>query len=600
MNNITISSEIDSATREFVNGSINGFHKLERIILLHPENLQARYNYAIMCEKLRLIDKSISNYVFVINKDKKHWQSRLNLALIFINQAKYFESLKYVDQVLKIKKNFQPALREKALIMFYLNNYVDAKNLIDSSIKINNKDYIALNTKSLILMKLGKYEEAKQILLETIEISKNYAPSYNNLGRCLYYLNKFEEALVYYKKTLDLDPKSFHALNNIGGYYLDKGDYKEALNYFFKSLEIYKKNILVINNISKAYLNLGKDNLSKEYSLKAISLDPENLEAKETYAFYLCKHKEYQLAWKHFENRLLKDEFFLKNPYSTNVKSKIWKGEKVEKNEKILIIKEQGVGDEILYASMYKEAINYFSNLEIEADPRLVDIFNCSFKTEKFKNFGTYSNNKKSIKQFDYIIYAFSLTNFFRQSIKSFNGKKYLFANKKKKDSFLKKFNNISNKPKIGISWRSFNKKYGDYKSVPLNLLADILMLDKYTFLNFQYGGGENEIKKFKILKDKIITINDLDIDNDFNSLSAALSNLSLFITASNSTAHLAAALGVRTWLIKPEKKHAAFHYWNQTENKTPWYESIRLYPSDSGFDKTLKKIKLDLIKEIK
>ena len=56
MNNITISSEIDSATREFVNGSINGFNKLERIILLHPENLQARYNYAIMCEKLRLID----------------------------------------------------------------------------------------------------------------------------------------------------------------------------------------------------------------------------------------------------------------------------------------------------------------------------------------------------------------------------------------------------------------------------------------------------------------------------------------------------------------------------------------------------------------
>ena len=89
-----------------------------------------------MCEKLRLIDKSISNYVFVINKDKKHWQSRLNLALIFINQAKYFESLKYVDQVLKIKKNF----RSRLLIKF--NNQIFMQKKITkvlNGLKISKK-----------------------------------------------------------------------------------------------------------------------------------------------------------------------------------------------------------------------------------------------------------------------------------------------------------------------------------------------------------------------------------------------------------------------------------------------------------------------------
>ena len=54
------------------------------------------------------------------------------------------------------------------------------------------------------------------------------------------------------------------------------------------------------------------------------------------------------------------------------------------------------------------------------------------------------------------------------------------------------------------------------------------------------------------------------------------LKNLDLFITVSNSTAHLAGALGVKTLLIKPFNQ-ATFFYWNQHTNKTPWYPSIHL-----------------------
>ena len=52
--------------------------------------------------------------------------------------------------------------------------------------------------------------------------------------------------------------------------------------------------------------------------------------------------------------------------------------------------------------------------------------------------------------------------------------------------------------------------------------------------------------------------------------------NLDLFISVSNSTAHLAGALGVKTLLIKPFN-HATYHYWNQPSSNTPWYSSIKL-----------------------
>ena len=63
------------------------------------------------------------------------------------------------------------------------------------------------------------------------------------------------------------------------------------------------------------------------------------------------------------------------------------------------------------------------------------------------------------------------------------------------------------------------------------------------------------------------------------------LKNLDLFITVSNSTAHLAGALNVNTILIKPFN-HATFFYWDQSTNKTPWYPSIDLVDGDIISDK--------------
>ena len=102
--------------------------------------------------------------------------------------------------------------------------------------------------------------------------------------------------------------------------------------------------------------------------------------------------------------------------------------------------------------------------------------------------------------------------------------------------------------------------------------------------------------KQGKVTKISIDTIEGVDLFNDFESISGLLKNLDLFITVSNSTAHLAGSLGVPTWLIKP-KNHATFFYWNQDNNKTPWYSSIKIYSTKSEYEETILDIKKDFIK---
>ena len=85
-------------------------------------------------------------------------------------------------------------------------------------------------------------------------------------------------------------------------------------------------------------------------------------------------------------------------------------------------------------------------------------------------------------------------------------------------------------------------------------------------------------MRKFLNLKENRFEIfnNEIDLFNDLDNLAALLKNIDIFITISNSTAHLAGALGIKTFLIKPSN-HALFHYWNQPNERSPWYNSIQL-----------------------
>jgi len=153
---------------------------------------------------------------------------------------------------------------------------------------------------------------------------------------------------------------------------------------------------------------------------------------------------------------------------------------------------------------------------------------------------------------------------------------------------------------KIGITWNSKREIIGEDKSVSLNLLYPILKLKNFTFINLQYGDAEKEINLYNSnSNNKIHNIEEVDLFNDFESIAALLKSLDLFITVSNSTAHLAGALGVPTWIIKP-KNHALFHYWNQPNNQTPWYPSIRLFNYKNNWKTTIKEIKKSLLQKYK
>lgn len=600
--NIPVNNFINKIINEFINGDKEkALKRLYKHIKKNHDDVQAKYNYAYMQHQLGNIKTAIQYYTEVTQLSKAQWKSRQNLALIYLDKKQYSIALRFIDEVLLIKINYQPALRDKALILFQLNRLDEALIKIKESIKLNNKDYIAYNTMGLILLRMLKKDEAKKIFIEAIQINKNYAPSFSNLGRCYEMLNLPEESLKCFEQAILLDPNSFIVLNNLAGYYLDKGLYEKGLDLYKKANLINSSDLTVLSNIAGSYFFLDNYELSIKYIKQCLKKDPQKDDYKKLYSLILFKIGEYEKAWSYHEGRLKLSTYFY-NEDSQKIKKFLTHNKKLLPENKILIIKEQGIGDEILFSSIYPEILNNFNNVKIESDPKLIPLFKKSMSISNIDIFfplGNFSNSEKKLSKFNRVLYAGSLGKIFRLKNSDFPSTPYLKTEDEEINRIKKELSKIDNNYKIGISWKSFRKKksIGLVKSMEINDFHSLINLPKLTFINLQYGDIKKEIMKFNNNNNKVHTIESVDMYDDLIALAALLKNLNLFISTSNTTAHLAGALGVETWLIKP-KNHASFPYWNQISDRTPWYGSVKLYDGNKNTEEIVRDLKIDLIKK--
>ena len=579
--------------KEYERGEKNSaLKKMKRYIKYNKKDFVTLYNYSVMLDKAGKKEEAINNYKIVLKNDPKNWRAISNLYLAYFDQQEFSESLILADRLLELKPNDQPTLRDKAHIQFYLNELNEAKKNVEASIKLNPKDYIALNVLGMILDKMGLFSEAKKVYLSAIKIKQNYYPTYSNLGKTYLELMDPTNAIKILELGIKINPGFVNAYNNLGTAYNKIGEYKKAIEIYLKILEKNPEHKDVNSNLALSYFNNKNYIQAEKYFLKTNKINPNDMNFKKNFAHFLLYKKDYSRAWHYWDERLNKDEYYINRNWKNKIRKFVFTGSELKKGDKLLIIKEQGIGDEILYSTIYKDLINQFPDCLIETEERLISLFKRSYSAEKnIIPFLSLSNDSVNLKKFDKVIFAGSLGKFFRKDVNDFSSKSYLEPLKENVgyvSSLLNQYKGI----KIGLSWKSKREFYGEGKSININDFESLLTIPNSHFINLQYGNIDEDLKQI-INNDKfnLLTLKNIDLMNDFEKISALLRSLDLFITVSNSTAHLAGALNVPTILIKP-KSFAIFHYWNQSESKTPWYDSIELVEQSESMDIMFNNIK--------
>ena len=105
----------------------------------------------------------------------------------------------------------------------------------------------------------------------------------------------------------------------------------------------------------------------------------------------------------------------------------------------------------------------------------------------------------------------------------------------------------------------------------------EIISLFKKTASKGNYVLGD-ELNEFETETGlKIFTDKDINPSGDLDNFAAQVASMDLVITISNTTAHMAGALGVPIWNILPTGPGRLW-YWFLSGSTSPWYKSMRLF----------------------
>ena len=565
--------------------------------------------------KAKDFDKAIPVYEAILKIDDMHPKALSHLAIIYLMKERYLEA---IDMINKSFKVVEPVIGDYENLAIAYRAVKDYKNQIyvyESIVQIKTNDLETYKLLGDAKIKIGDRIGAVDSYKKALELEPDKFQQRYDYGLGLYLANSHEEALKHLKKALEIDPNHIECMNKIAGSLSALGNFKKAKSIYLKIKKLVPDALAPDADYATCLIFEGKYDepvkILKEVLLKKPHIHGVRLNLSMLYLI----HKNFKEGWEHYEARTLwrneedvgKRYEKLKRIFDLDVGKK-----RLSLNDNILILFESGIGDLILALSMLKDFHKNFKNISAEVDYRLVNICKRSFPDITFYPVRELPTGELIIKHelslFDKGIYWGSIGRYVREKIIDFPKQKKVYLNldhtkNKEIQNKLKKNKDII----CGISWKS-NAVEGRHKTTQLKNLLPILSLKGIKFLDLQYekknNVGQTTIEKEELFKKNNIRIEEyegIDKFEDIDGVLTLISNCDIIVTSSNVTAHLAGALGKKTFLFLPLGRGKLW-YWHEENGKSLWYPSIKIFTAESSgewgqiFNKIAKVIEQDLI----
>ena len=471
---------------------------------------------------------------------------------------------------------------------------VEAKLFFEKYLALHPKDNRANLDLAEIYMQLELFESASKVYAKLLEDDPKQPVVLSNLGAALLRLGQVDEAFDILSYCLELDPRMIYARINLGGVLQGKERFKEALENALEAVSIDPTHTLAFNNLGSAFTDLSMYSEAKHAFETAAMLDPLSVDTLLNLAGCESKMGNHQSAlviyervlgllgphqkaraesvhfYKCFEHQVLGDLDKHWDGYEYGFSPLIpktgarapnrrfsvpkWTGSEVPQKA-LLIWREQGVGDEFLFASVLPEIESLGIKVIFECDPRLVSVWQRSFPSFEVREYTFDANTMTSpYSDFDFHLPICSLGSLFRRTSESFeNFRPFTKPRPDLVEEYKEKLQAIADgRPKVGVLWRSL--KLTPNRAVGYTQPDDwdgILNRRDLCFINLQYNLQEFEVELIEAKFGKVLHVFDeINLKDDFERTVALVSNLDFVISPDTTMFEIAGSLGIRTLLM--------------------------------------------------
>lgn len=355
-------------------------------------------------------------------------------------------------------------------------------------------------------------------------------------------LHRTDEAEKTFAAILQEHPNHSHALSNLAGLYFDTHHLDKAIDFWERARRAAPNDPHIMVKLAHAYFRAG----------------------------------QLERAWPLYAGRF--DEETAARPFP----QPLWNGRALG-DKALLLWGEQGIGEEILYATMLPDAQARTAYIIVECDARLTPLLTRSFPDVTF----IARRAIPDARLLDAAIAAQApmgmLGALFRTRFADFPKRDTpllkadagAIKNIRARYEAIKKERGLNGKI-IGLSWRSKPLRHGDPKSTRLQDWESLITGAPHLFINLQYGFADADHTLAQQRGWNLVSDPAIDQTISLDAFAAQISAVDEVVTVSNSAAHMAGALGIPTTLLLPQSRGLMWH-WFDTRDDSPWYPSLHL-----------------------
>ena len=347
-------------------------------------------------------------------------------------------------------------------------------------------------------------------------------------------------------------------------------DAEECYHRALKTVTQEKHKLVLWLNLSALYLDNGRFREAQELTERILAIDPDHANAKANLGFCQLAQRNWE-GWKGYHNTI-----------GSDWRPKVQYGDEPEwdgtPGKVVALYGDQGLGDEISFASMLPDAERVCKKLILDCDERLEGLFKRSFPGVRV--YGTRRAKEgqwaKEDRHVEASLPVGQIGEFFRTKDSDFPGTPYLVPCPDRVKMWKGLFG-AKGKPVIGIAWRGgIPKTNARNRQLMLSDLLPVFRSVDAHFVSLQYKDATKEIDEFRAKHPDVDLVQYKfgTLTSDYDDTAALIASLDYVLCIQTAVAHTAGALGVPVSVLLPV---ATQWRYGDAHETIPWYNSLRV-----------------------
>jgi len=363
---------------------------------------------------------------------------------------------------------------------------------------------------------------------------------------------------------------------------------QQNLGYVLGKLEHYERALALLEQLCArlpitqvgAWLNYalalgahGETRKADEIYERILAIEPNHVSARWNRAHFLLAERDFERGWRDYEWRFLSESLGPPRliPFAP------WRGEPLE-GRTLLVSAEQGLGDQIMFASCIPELAARAGRVVLECTTRLEALFRRSFPAVQV--IGSRQEQEapwlREVGEVDFHASAGSLPRYLRNRLEDFPRQAgYLHADPDRVRYWKSRLDALGPGLKVGLSWRGgTNATRRRLRTLRLADLQPLVATPGCRFVNLQYDDCAEELEAFRA-QTGVKIAHWPEAIRDYDETAALCSALDLTVSVCTSVIHLNGALGRPVWIMVPSAPEWRYGF---RGDGLPWYPSARLF----------------------